>query len=372
MMEYPPSYDTTPFTASTVEALWRKNVLSEKIPSKEWENYTDSLGDSKLHVQMGLLEMALLSEKVVMNRVAECTLSPLQTEILATLVPDELIDQPNFQGKPKSKFVGVLMFGDVSGFTALCETYKKMGQSGTYKLTVTLNSYIGAMVDVIYSFGGDIIKFSGDAFLAVWKVTINDYIYSVIHKAIQCAVSIQYSLGSYNTDVNVLLRVKLAISCGNCMFSCIGENNCKYYVIYGQPVDDVKVAQDLCKSGDIILASSAWNHCSLDNYLYSWIDKFHIKIDRIVYHPLELHNKIVPLPVRERIDIDKKYKNEILRFKNIGNNENNHETIYHEEKNCRPEVKKAAERNIGASLRQFVIPPVVAQVCVCSPYSNSN
>ncbi|RZF37956.1 hypothetical protein LSTR_LSTR005456 [Laodelphax striatellus] len=361
-MECYPNYDVTPFKASTVEALWRKNILSEKIPSKEWENYTDSMGDSKSHIQMGLLEMALLSEKVVMNRVAECTLSPLQTEILATLVPDELIDQPCFQGKPKSKFVGVLMFGDVSGFTALCETYKNMGQSGTYKLTVTLNSYIGAMVDVIYSFGGDIIKFSGDAFLAVWKVTIDDYIFSVIHKAIQCAISIQYSLGSYNTEVNVLLRVKLAISCGNLIFSCIGENNCKYYVIYGLPVDDVKVAQDLCKSGDIILAASAWNHCSIDCYLYTWVDKRHIKIDRIVYHPLEMHNKIVPLPIRERIDIDKKYKNEILRFKNIGNTETNAESNYVEEKSCRPEVKKAADRNIGAHLRQFVIPPVVAQI----------
>lgn len=49
-----------------------------------------------------------------------------------------------------------------SGFTALCEKYASLGHTGAYHLTVTLNNYIGKMVSLIYSHGGDLIKFAGE------------------------------------------------------------------------------------------------------------------------------------------------------------------------------------------------------------------
>lgn len=94
------------------------------------------------------------------------------------------------------------------GFTALCEKYNDGGKGGTDKLTATLNSYIGAMVEVIYSYGGDVLKFSGDAFLALWKVKTNEYVYSVIHRVLSCALYIQHTLGLYETEAKVMLRGK--------------------------------------------------------------------------------------------------------------------------------------------------------------------
>ncbi|KAL4238403.1 Adenylate cyclase type 10 [Mactra antiquata] len=55
----------------------------------------------------------------------------------------------------------VVMFADISGFTALCEKYSTMGQSGVDQLQTTLNTYLSALVDGILGSDGDILKFAG-------------------------------------------------------------------------------------------------------------------------------------------------------------------------------------------------------------------
>ena len=61
------------------------------------------------------------------------------------------------------KFNGVLMFADVSGFTALTERYTLKGDAGVDRLTSTLNKYMGLIVECILESGGDVLKFAGDA-----------------------------------------------------------------------------------------------------------------------------------------------------------------------------------------------------------------
>ena len=48
-----------------------------------------------------------------------------------------------------------------AGFTALCERYSTMGQSGADQLTRTLNEYLSALVEGILGSDGDILKFAG-------------------------------------------------------------------------------------------------------------------------------------------------------------------------------------------------------------------
>jgi class 3 adenylate cyclase len=60
---------------------------------------------------------------------------------------------------------GVVMIADISGFTKLAELYCKEGGVGVEKLTVTLNDVFGTMIDGIDRWGGDVIKFAGDAII---------------------------------------------------------------------------------------------------------------------------------------------------------------------------------------------------------------
>lgn len=62
------------------------------------------------------------------------------------------------------------------------------------------------MVQEIMSHNGDILKFSGDAFVVVWKQTESVPMRDVVHAAIDCGLIIQKSYGSYDTDVDVTIR----------------------------------------------------------------------------------------------------------------------------------------------------------------------
>ena len=87
----------------------------------------------------------------------------------------------------------VVIFADISGFTNLSEACAKKGTRGNEELAFCINRYMEGMVTNLNQYGGDIIKFVGDAMivmwppidrsLANWQLTRND----TIRRAIQCS-----------------------------------------------------------------------------------------------------------------------------------------------------------------------------------------
>lgn len=72
--------------------------------------------------------------------------------------------------KPYSEtFQGVLLLVDISGFTKLSSAYCTRGIEGIDDLQRIVNNYLGELVAMIYAYGGDVIKFAGDAILCVFK-----------------------------------------------------------------------------------------------------------------------------------------------------------------------------------------------------------
>src|SRR5262245_46952242 len=63
-----------------------------------------------------------------------------------------------------------LLFADISGFTALTERLAQRGPAGVEELSRLLNTSFGQILDTIESHGGDVVKFAGDALLAIWPV----------------------------------------------------------------------------------------------------------------------------------------------------------------------------------------------------------
>ncbi|MEY2421155.1 MAG: hypothetical protein QOI95_1222 [Acidimicrobiaceae bacterium] len=63
---------------------------------------------------------------------------------------------------------GTLVFADVSGFTPLAERLARRGKVGAEELTDTLNVVFRELLDVAGAFGGDCLKFGGDALLLLF------------------------------------------------------------------------------------------------------------------------------------------------------------------------------------------------------------
>ncbi|RVE45653.1 hypothetical protein evm_009702 [Chilo suppressalis] len=300
----------------------------------------------------------------------EVNLTRKQTLILSTLVPDELLLMKKFDSMEPKRFVGVLLMADVSGYTALSERYNNAGKGGTYRLTVTLNTYLGSLVELIYSHGGDILKFAGDAFLALWKTDKRTFLCHTIHTVITCALIIQHSYATYETDVKVNLKVKLAISAGNLIFAPIGRGIDMNYIIFGLPVLEAKAAESVCASGEVKLTANAWGHCYSRNYDHTVHNDGHVTVRAILYDPRE---KEVTKPFVGFGPLMNQFK----RF-NIDNyptylweapdNLNPAEVIHRNEiLSRRKAILHAEENNIGSEIRKYIIRPVLTQVDAHQP-----
>src|SRR5512134_3064364 len=101
--------------------------------------------------------------------------NPALTELLASYVPKliqkRVIANPSPIEVPVSEDMqAAVLFADISGFTLLTEHLAERGPSGVETLARILNEYFGQLIDIIHDYGGDVVKFAGDAVIAVWPI----------------------------------------------------------------------------------------------------------------------------------------------------------------------------------------------------------
>jgi class 3 adenylate cyclase/tetratricopeptide (TPR) repeat protein len=93
--------------------------------------------------------------------------APTTTSLNASYVPD-VVRRWAPDGPRHRRVDGSLVSADISGFTALSERLAAYGREGAEELTVLLNQCFGAMIEIVDEFGGDVLKFGGDALLVLF------------------------------------------------------------------------------------------------------------------------------------------------------------------------------------------------------------
>lgn len=114
-----------------------------------------------------------------------------------------------------TSFHGICLLADISEFTQLSGIFCARGKDGLDDLQSATSGYMGSLVDTIYSCGGDVIKFAGDALVCVFKPatsTQKSFQLSCAY-ALQCA----WALKDMSTPE---LSLHVAISCGEI---CVGQ-----------------------------------------------------------------------------------------------------------------------------------------------------
>ncbi|XP_054836317.1 adenylate cyclase type 10-like [Eublepharis macularius] len=209
---------------------------------------------------------------------------------VAAHVPDLIVYGDFSQEVPFIEtFDGVLLFIDISGFTALTEKYSTNTnlENGADQLTQTLNRYVGDIVEEVMVFGGDILNFAGDALLALWKVN-RRHINDIITLVLKCSLRIQHDYGVCDTEVGLELRVKIGVSAGHISKVVVGDNRHQYFLVIGRAVDEVRLAQSLAKAGEIILSPNGWELCHRKITEVQKIpDERAVKVKYIKHMPLE-------------------------------------------------------------------------------------
>src|SRR6266545_4343971 len=194
------------------------------------------------------------------------------TELLASYVPkliqNRVIADPSpIESPVAEEFSAAILFADISGFTPLTERMAERGPSGVETLARILNEYFGQLIDIIHDYGGDVVKFAGDAVIAVWPIVSDlpptDQIsradqWQWTMRAAECALEVHKRLTNYKVE-DAHLYLKLAVSMGKVNTAHVGGVFNRWeFLLTGTPLVELGIANNLAKAGDILVTPSAW------------------------------------------------------------------------------------------------------------------
>lgn len=161
--------------------------------------------------------------------------------------------------EPQSQFETALLFADISGFTALTERLASQGPGGMEQLTQILNAYFGQMIATIDGHGGDIIKFAGDAMLAVWPAVDGVALAECQRAALQCGLAVHSALREFQAPDGTKLALKIAVSAGPLRSYHIGGNlGRKEFTVTGPALTLAGDAGAVCPPDSLVCHKSGW------------------------------------------------------------------------------------------------------------------
>jgi hypothetical protein len=138
----------------------------------------------------------------------------ISTDALCSYVPATIIRYLSsqalslrYQAPFRHSFETVVVFADISGYTALSEKLASKGREGSEQLAKVLNSYVEQLVRVVASMGGDVFKFAGDALLVLWPES-DENLCTKTRRAVQSALEIQRNMHNANMQEDVLSRME--------------------------------------------------------------------------------------------------------------------------------------------------------------------
>jgi len=192
-------------------------------------------------------------------------------ELLASYVPKliqkrVILNPGPIESPILDSFQSVVLFTDISGFTALTEKLAEKGPVGVETLARILNDYFGKMIDVIQKYGGDVVKFAGDALIVVWPIASNsgtaDSASEEIQRqwtlrAVECSLKIREKMLNYKAEGSPLY-LKMALATGSITEVHVGGVFNRWeFALAGDPLVELGFANNLAKAGDILISPSS-------------------------------------------------------------------------------------------------------------------
>jgi len=197
----------------------------------------------------------------MLKTINNTTLLETLTSYVPTLITRRLMADPTALTKPTSeRFQAAVLFADISGFTALTERLAQRGPAGAEELTRLLNDYFGQLVDRIIEYGGDVVKFAGDALLALWLVDTDDEnLADVTLRAAECALAVQALLINYQTPTGQALLLRIGLGAGELLALQLGGRRDRWeFLVAGQALEQVNLAEHHAQPGQVVLSQEAW------------------------------------------------------------------------------------------------------------------
>ncbi len=169
------------------------------------------------------------------------------------------------------RLVAAILFADISGFTALTEALTRHSSNGAEELTRLLNLYFTRMILQVESYGGLVIRLSGDAILALFRTDEQTSLAEAMLRAMYAAVDMQAAMVDFqnlHTSVGpASLAMKIGIGAGDTFVSHVGGVFNRWeYLVAGDSMEQAANAENQARPGMVILAPEAARLVAMEHY----------------------------------------------------------------------------------------------------------
>ena len=170
---------------------------------------------------------------------------------MKNLIPKFIISKYK-QGQPTGTLEACTMFVDISGFTALTQQLMAYGKEGAEILSWSINNTFSPAIHAIYSHGGFVSSFAGDAFTAIFEDRQAEYALAAAFAVMDVfrqhpAVDTKY--GSFK------LAVKIGLSIGPVEYCILDADVQKAYYFRGEAIDNCANAEHRANTMQIVADS---------------------------------------------------------------------------------------------------------------------
>ncbi|OGV70970.1 MAG: hypothetical protein A3K19_05600 [Lentisphaerae bacterium RIFOXYB12_FULL_65_16] len=145
-----------------------------------------------------------------------------------------------------------ILMSDIRGFTSVS------ARLGPEKVVRILNSYLGAMTDVLKEYGGTIDEFIGDAILAIFGAPISYEDHAA--RAAACALAMQLKMVEVNRDFEKdglpSLEMGIGIHTGEVIVGNIGSHKRVKYGVVGPPVNLTGRIESFSVGGQVLISET--------------------------------------------------------------------------------------------------------------------
>ncbi len=172
------------------------------------------------------------------------------------LIANRLANEPALPAQPwLQSFPAAALYADISGFSALTAQLTERGSAGLEELVGVLNDYLGKLIALVQTHGGDVLKFAGDAIVALWYAGAEAELLSRLAcRAAQCGLELQQQAGRAGA-----LRLRVSLGAGPVEVVCVGGVAGHWEVIpAGPPFSQIRAADALAQPGEVMLSPEIW------------------------------------------------------------------------------------------------------------------
>jgi class 3 adenylate cyclase/predicted ATPase len=162
------------------------------------------------------------------------------------------ISQNPTSGQVSGEFrEGTALFADVSGFTAMSEKLSALGKEGAEEMTGVVNGFFEAMLEISDGYGGDLLKFGGDALLIFFEGEDGPNHALATGNTMQAAMSrfkhVETSQGVFS------LRMSIGMGSGPVFLGSVGTADQMEFAVMGRTLGNMAQAESIAEAGQIVV-----------------------------------------------------------------------------------------------------------------------